>query len=172
MTWLGGSALVDFIISTAMIYLLFMKRKAVHFRHSELRINRLIRLSVETGLATTATAMCDLIVFVAAINANYHAFFTLLMCKVYSNALMTTLNSREYNSQSAATTTVQLIDMTSQLNAARDTSTRDRSTAIVHVSSETEVFGATTALDGEKPRVLGAEGSQPSLASFGGVGKD
>jgi hypothetical protein len=50
------------------------KKKVSLFKSSERKVNSLIRLSVETGVATTATAFGDLIAFLAAPNANYHGF--------------------------------------------------------------------------------------------------
>ncbi|KAI0315783.1 hypothetical protein OF83DRAFT_1173494 [Amylostereum chailletii] len=142
--WLGGSALVDSIISIVMVYLLFsVKKNSVKFVHSERKINRLIRLSVETGIATTATAVCDLVVFVAAINANYHAFFTLLMCKVYSNALLTSLNSRAvpHQQQTVAFASSALKGLASPLSSAtHSVESKGSMPTVIHITSQNEVF--------------------------------
>ncbi|KAG9118715.1 hypothetical protein FRC07_006639, partial [Ceratobasidium sp. 392] len=56
-------------------------------------ITRLVRMTVQTGLITTIWATVDLIMFLTLDN-NLHLFFQLPLCKLYTNTLMSTLNSR------------------------------------------------------------------------------
>ncbi|KAI0044642.1 hypothetical protein FA95DRAFT_1681044 [Auriscalpium vulgare] len=72
-TWLSISAFVDVVITVAMVYLLYSKKKGTIFKHTEHKINGLIRLSVETGLASTTVAMCDLFIFISNEKSNYPA---------------------------------------------------------------------------------------------------
>ncbi|KAJ1303223.1 hypothetical protein OPQ81_011421 [Rhizoctonia solani] len=56
-------------------------------------ITRLVRLTVQTGLITTLWATTDLILYLGW-SHNLHLFFQLPLCKLYTNSLMSTLNSR------------------------------------------------------------------------------
>ncbi|KAH9933145.1 uncharacterized protein BXZ73DRAFT_101112 [Epithele typhae] len=93
--WLGGSAFTDVIIMLSMLYLLYSaKRKVVRFQRSKLMIRRLVRLTVETGCACALAAVLELTFFLALPNTNIHIAFGAILAKVYSNTLMTSLNSR------------------------------------------------------------------------------
>ncbi|KAH9933144.1 uncharacterized protein BXZ73DRAFT_77309 [Epithele typhae] len=93
--WLGGSAFTDVLIMVVMLYLLYTVRKeSARFERSEFIIRRLVRLTVETGLACAVTAVVVLILFLAYPTTNLTIVFSLTLSKVYSNTLMTSLNSR------------------------------------------------------------------------------
>ncbi|KAI0799564.1 hypothetical protein BC629DRAFT_182469 [Irpex lacteus] len=91
--WLGGAVAADVIIAVAMLYLLFTVRRS-KFERTQRVINRLIKLTVETGVVTATSALMELIMFQVLPNTNLHIFFAAMLAKVYSNALMTSLNSR------------------------------------------------------------------------------
>ncbi|KAI0033868.1 hypothetical protein K488DRAFT_84515 [Vararia minispora EC-137] len=93
--WLGGGALADIMIMLSMVYLLYSTRNTSFImRRSELLINRLIRLSVETGCLCAITASLELITFLALPKTSIHFVFSFMLAKVYSNTLMASLNSR------------------------------------------------------------------------------
>ncbi|PIL22607.1 hypothetical protein GSI_15297 [Ganoderma sinense ZZ0214-1] len=93
--WLGGSAFTDLTIMFSMCYLLFnVKRKTTAFARSELLVRRLIRLTVETGCACAISAVLELGFFLGLPDTNIHLIVALILSKVYSNTLMTSLNSR------------------------------------------------------------------------------
>jgi hypothetical protein len=91
--WLGGAALADVIISISMVYVLYSAKKR-SFGQTEKVLNRLIRSTVETGLITTFCATMELGFFLGLPSTNIHVLFALMLSKLYSNALMTSLNSR------------------------------------------------------------------------------
>ncbi|KZV66158.1 hypothetical protein PENSPDRAFT_98416 [Peniophora sp. CONT] len=148
--WLAGSATVDVIISVSMVYILFTARRSSMISlHGERVINRLIRLSVETGIATTTTAVLELGMFFWTPNANFYVLLSLILCKVYSNALMTSLNSRALLKRSRTGQETTTASTYSGSASATFGGTRRYVDAIslppismpvVHVSSETEVF--------------------------------
>ncbi|KAI1790129.1 hypothetical protein LXA43DRAFT_891511 [Ganoderma leucocontextum] len=93
--WLGGSAFTDMTIMLSMCYLLFsVKRNTIAFARSELLVRRLIRLTVETGCACAISAVLELGFFLGLPETNIHLIVALILSKVYSNTLMTSLNSR------------------------------------------------------------------------------
>ncbi|KAI0313147.1 hypothetical protein OF83DRAFT_1175950 [Amylostereum chailletii] len=99
--WLGGGALIDVIVTTSMIYLLHAAKKNSIISHrGELTINRLIRLSAETGTATALSALLELILFLALPETDLHLFVAMMLCKVYTNTLMASLNARAVPAQS------------------------------------------------------------------------
>jgi len=91
--WLGGAALADVIILLSMVYVLYAAKKHA-FGRTEKVLNRLIRSTVETGLVTTLCATLELGFFLGYGTTNIHVLFALMLSKLYSNALMTSLNSR------------------------------------------------------------------------------
>ncbi|THU87440.1 hypothetical protein K435DRAFT_762603 [Dendrothele bispora CBS 962.96] len=90
--WLGGTALCDIIIAASMIY--YLSRSRSGFRATNAILSKLIRITVETGFITAALAVVDLSMFLAFEQANYHLTPSITLSKLYSNSLMTLLNSR------------------------------------------------------------------------------
>ncbi|KAI0687621.1 hypothetical protein BC835DRAFT_1522769 [Cytidiella melzeri] len=91
--WLGGAFAADVIIAVVMLFLLLSVRRS-KFAHTQRIINRLIRLTVETGVVTATCALMELIMFQVIPTTNLHLFFAAMLAKIYYNALMTSLNSR------------------------------------------------------------------------------
>ncbi|KAI0712238.1 hypothetical protein C8Q76DRAFT_651614 [Earliella scabrosa] len=93
--WLGGSAFTDITIMVSMVYLLYsVKQRTSAFERGGLMVNRLIRLTVETGCACAISAVLELGFFLGIPQTNIHLIVALILSKVYSNTLMTSLNSR------------------------------------------------------------------------------
>ncbi|TFK91950.1 hypothetical protein K466DRAFT_481589 [Polyporus arcularius HHB13444] len=93
--WLGGGAITDMTIMSSMCYLLYsVKQRTKAFERSGLMVNRLIRLTVETGCACALSAVLELAFFLGMPETNIHLILSLTVCSVYSNTLMTSLNSR------------------------------------------------------------------------------
>ncbi|CAE6422134.1 unnamed protein product [Rhizoctonia solani] len=89
--WLTLSALTDVVITCILSWYLHTHRTG--FSKTDDVITRLVRLTVQTGLITTVWATTDLIVYLCW-SSNMHVFFQLPLCKLYTNSLMSTLNSR------------------------------------------------------------------------------
>ncbi|RPD56572.1 hypothetical protein L226DRAFT_251716 [Lentinus tigrinus ALCF2SS1-7] len=93
--WLGVGAFTDLIIMLSMLYLLYSaKRRTQPNGRSQLIVNRLIRLTVETGFACAFSAILQLAFYLWLSETNLHLVVALILSKVYSNTLMTSLNSR------------------------------------------------------------------------------
>ncbi|RDX45069.1 hypothetical protein OH76DRAFT_1028418 [Lentinus brumalis] len=147
--WLGGGALADILIACAMVYLLTTAKKNSHaLKSSDRAINRLIRLSVETGIITACSAIIELGLFLgpATENTNLHLFFALILGKIYSNTMMTSLNSRINTQQTMSrppTDVTSGVSITHPHNfRAGNASVRTGGPAapVVHIASHTEVF--------------------------------
>ncbi|KAF9460010.1 hypothetical protein BDZ94DRAFT_1311874 [Collybia nuda] len=90
--WLVGSAVCDIIIALFMIY--FLSRRATGFSDTQAMITKIMRLTVETGSLTATVAIIDVVLFIAFKSRNYHVAPALILGKLYSNTLVTSLNSR------------------------------------------------------------------------------
>ncbi|KAF9228352.1 hypothetical protein BS17DRAFT_692255, partial [Gyrodon lividus] len=97
-TWLGSSAAADVIITVSLVWSLASSEPAKKYRQktgfaaTDDLINRLIRLTVQTGLITAVSATLDVSIFLAGTTLNYIWDFAL--SKLYSNSLLSTLNAR------------------------------------------------------------------------------
>ncbi|KZT63568.1 hypothetical protein DAEQUDRAFT_733668 [Daedalea quercina L-15889] len=90
--WLAGTASCDVIIACTMIYYLWSNRTG--YKNTNKIINRLIRVIVETGMATAILAILDLVFFLHFKHNYYHLVCALLLSKLYSNSLLVLLNNR------------------------------------------------------------------------------
>ncbi|KAF5355077.1 hypothetical protein D9756_005759 [Leucocoprinus leucothites] len=153
--WLGGAALTDLIISSSMLYLLFGARQS-KFGRTQRLINRLIRLTIETGLVTAMTASIELILFLTLPSTNsMHLLGALNLCKVYSNALMASLNARATNSKNFNQADSLSTDGTLQwsIAAPRTFEANTGSSGTVHVQKSSNVLEMDSASDrAGKPR--------------------
>uniref|UniRef100_A0A0W0FRA4 DUF6534 domain-containing protein n=1 Tax=Moniliophthora roreri TaxID=221103 RepID=A0A0W0FRA4_MONRR len=92
LTWLLSSAIVDVMI-TASLYWSLTKRKT-GFKSTDDSINRIIRLTVQTGLVTAVFALLDVICFLSVPRTTINFIWDFALSKLYSNALLSTLNAR------------------------------------------------------------------------------
>ncbi|TCD70890.1 hypothetical protein EIP91_001198 [Steccherinum ochraceum] len=97
--WLTCSAVADTAITIALVW--HLRRHKTGFSPTDDAVNRIIRLTVQTGLVTALCAIVDLILFLAS-PSGLHLIFNLPLSKLYTNSLMSSLNSRagwQYGSQ-------------------------------------------------------------------------
>jgi len=90
--WLITSSSADVLI-TATLYFTLSRRKT-GFRSTDVMINRILRLTLQTGMWTLTFAMIEVILFLVygKTTANFAIDFPL--SKLYTNALLSTLNAR------------------------------------------------------------------------------
>ncbi|KAI0692564.1 hypothetical protein BC835DRAFT_47564 [Cytidiella melzeri] len=90
--WLAFSAMADVLIAVSLV--LYLRNHKTGFSGSDDAIDRIIRLTVQTGLITAVCAIVDLIIFL--INQNtIHLAFNLMLAKLYTNTLLSSLNARK-----------------------------------------------------------------------------
>ncbi|KAG8687457.1 hypothetical protein FRC08_011956 [Ceratobasidium sp. 394] len=89
--WLTTSAIADVLITCVLSWYLHSHRTG--FPRTDHVITRIIQLTIQTGLMTSLWATIDLILYLTLDN-NLHLLFNLPLCKLYTNSLMSTLNSR------------------------------------------------------------------------------
>jgi len=90
--WLAATALCDLIIALTVTY--YLTRADTAFKATEVLINRLVRLTIETGSLTAAFAIIDLALFLGLPNNSYFNAVSLPLTKLYSNNLLLIYNSR------------------------------------------------------------------------------
>ncbi|KAK0492363.1 hypothetical protein EDD18DRAFT_1184248 [Armillaria luteobubalina] len=100
--WLVSSCVCDFLITAALVWYLHK----TGFEQSDELMDRIIRLTVQTGLITSICAMLDLVTFLAIASPNVHIIFTGMLGKLYTNALMSSLNARSGWSYSTSSKTM------------------------------------------------------------------
>jgi len=92
--WLVGAAVCDVLITVVIVFVLSRANKRTKFKQTTDAITRLIRFTVETGLITSFAAVVELILWLTTQHYNIHFIGFLVLGKLYSNALVATLNSR------------------------------------------------------------------------------
>jgi hypothetical protein len=90
--WFVAAAVADVLITVTLVYSL-RQRKTGHKKTSSL-INRIIKLTIQTGLVTTITALLDLFLFTLSPKTAVSFVWDFSVSKLYTNALLSTLNAR------------------------------------------------------------------------------
>ncbi|KAJ3506126.1 hypothetical protein NLJ89_g7039 [Agrocybe chaxingu] len=141
--WLVTSVLCDIMITALLVFYFPSQRKhKTGFQRSDMMIDRIIRVAVQTGLLTMIVATADLIVYLADPTGT-HLMLNYPLSKLYSNSLMSSLNSRrgwKYD-ESANTDTDPVITTGNikqhniQITSMKDTEARTHPEVFVHVES-------------------------------------
>jgi len=90
--WLVTSVVTDVFIAFALSY--YLQTHKSSFSHTNDVVNRIIRLTVQTGAITAVWATIDLIVYLVDTTGT-HLIFNVPLSKLYTNSLMSSLNSRK-----------------------------------------------------------------------------
>ncbi|KAJ3510554.1 hypothetical protein NLJ89_g4605 [Agrocybe chaxingu] len=94
--WLACEVAADVVITAVLVWYLvsFLRRKhKTGFRRSDMMVDRIIRVTLQTGLLTMVVASVDLFFFLADPTGT-HFLFNFTLAKLYTNSLMSSLNSR------------------------------------------------------------------------------
>ncbi|KAH9841813.1 uncharacterized protein C8Q71DRAFT_349276 [Rhodofomes roseus] len=89
--WLAFSAVADTMICISLVW--HLRKHKTGFSQTDDVVNKIIRMTVQTGLITALCAIIDLVLFLAT-PAGLHLIFNLPLSKLYTNSLMSSLNSR------------------------------------------------------------------------------
>ncbi|KAI6041627.1 hypothetical protein EDC04DRAFT_3139575 [Pisolithus marmoratus] len=90
--WLAGAVLADTIIATSLVW--HLRRHKHLYPALTSVINRILRMTVQTGLLTTIFAIINLGCYMANSMGNY-AIFSMILSKLYTNCMLSTLNARK-----------------------------------------------------------------------------
>ncbi|KAJ3710335.1 hypothetical protein DFJ43DRAFT_1109026 [Lentinula guzmanii] len=89
--WLAGECFADLGITSVLVW--HLRKHKTGFQASDELIDRIIRLTVQTGLITAFCATLDLIFFLTDPTGT-HLIFNFPLAKLYTNSVMSSLNSR------------------------------------------------------------------------------
>ncbi|KDQ22170.1 hypothetical protein PLEOSDRAFT_1109288 [Pleurotus ostreatus PC15] len=92
LTWLLASAIADVIITASLA--LSLSRRKTGISNTDDAVNRIIRLTIQTGLITAIFAALDVIFFLALPRTTINFIWDFALSKLYTNALLSTLNAR------------------------------------------------------------------------------
>ncbi|KIM89106.1 hypothetical protein PILCRDRAFT_212313 [Piloderma croceum F 1598] len=90
-TWLVAAVVADVLISVSLTY--HLQKHKSGFAVTDDVVNRIIRLTVQTGAVTAVCAIIDLVFFLVDTSGN-HLMFNVPLSKLYTNSLMSSLNAR------------------------------------------------------------------------------
>ncbi|KAL0960496.1 hypothetical protein HGRIS_005534 [Hohenbuehelia grisea] len=91
-TWLASSAAADVVITGSLVHSLYNRKTGI--RATDDVINRIIRLTVQTGMITAISAAADVIIFIAVPSTTLNFIWDFALSKLYTNSLLSTLNAR------------------------------------------------------------------------------
>ncbi|KAF7316036.1 ANK-REP-REGION domain-containing protein [Mycena indigotica] len=87
------AAAVDLAIAIILVW--YLRQGKTSFDRSSFVVDRIVQYTVATGLATSVLAVADLIVYLATPNTFIFIAMHFSMGRLYTNALLATLNSRQ-----------------------------------------------------------------------------
>jgi len=90
--WFSTSAAADLLISGSLVFSLHSRRTG--HNSTDASINRIIRLTIQTGGITTVFAIADLVAFLVSPMTAISFVWDFSLSKLYTNALLSTLNAR------------------------------------------------------------------------------
>ncbi|KAJ3510396.1 hypothetical protein NLJ89_g4696 [Agrocybe chaxingu] len=100
--WLACEVAADVVITALLVWYLYVlfifslihqRKHKTGFRRSDMMVDRIIRVTLQTGLLTMVVASVDLFFFLADPTGT-HFLFNFPLAKLYANSLMSSLNSR------------------------------------------------------------------------------
>ncbi|KAF9448637.1 hypothetical protein P691DRAFT_775279 [Macrolepiota fuliginosa MF-IS2] len=94
-TWLGCAGAADILITISLVWYLESDRRRhkTGFKNSDMIVDRVIRVTMQTGLLTSMVAITNLFVFIGDPTGT-HLILNTPLCKLYSNSLLSSLNAR------------------------------------------------------------------------------
>ncbi|KAF4588806.1 hypothetical protein EYR40_010361 [Pleurotus pulmonarius] len=90
--WFLSASIADICITVALV--ISLTRRKTGFSSTDSIIDKIIRMSVQTGGVTAFFAVADVIFFMALPHTALNFIWDLALSKLYSNCLLSTLNAR------------------------------------------------------------------------------
>ncbi|KAL1759575.1 hypothetical protein FB107DRAFT_270884 [Schizophyllum commune] len=92
--WLSTSAFCDLLVCGSLLHVLFGAQRQLAMGPTRPLISRVITLTMETTVLTTVAAAVSAILSATLPQTRFHFMMFLMLMKIYSNTLLTTLNAR------------------------------------------------------------------------------
>ncbi|KAG5733766.1 hypothetical protein E4T56_gene8192 [Termitomyces sp. T112] len=119
--WLVCSSFADIVITATLVS--YLTKRRTGFSQTDTYIDRVIRLTVQTGFITAIWAFVDLMVYLLN-PTGLHLLFNFPLSKLYTNSLMSSLNARsfwQHDNEDDGTLAISSWKTTLKLSTARDT---------------------------------------------------
>ncbi|KAL0952889.1 hypothetical protein HGRIS_007108 [Hohenbuehelia grisea] len=91
-TWLMSSVAADILITGSLLS--FLHRHKTGVPRTDDLISKIIRMTLQTGLITSICAILDVTLILTELDTTMFALFDFCVAKLYTNALLSTLNAR------------------------------------------------------------------------------
>ncbi|KAJ6483055.1 hypothetical protein DFH09DRAFT_1292065 [Mycena vulgaris] len=91
--WLIGSAGTDLCIAFSLA--IALKRMKTGFAATDTVVDKIIRMTVQTGMLTALFSILDVVSFLTIASTTVNFMWNIPISKLYSNCLMSTLNARQ-----------------------------------------------------------------------------
>ncbi|KAJ7195367.1 hypothetical protein GGX14DRAFT_575683 [Mycena pura] len=92
--WLITSAVTDLCIAASLAVAL--KSKKTGFAITDSVVDKIIRMTVQTGLVTALFSILDVVFFLTLRGKTLNFIWNIMLSKLYANCLLSTLNAREH----------------------------------------------------------------------------
>ncbi|KIY62497.1 hypothetical protein CYLTODRAFT_174195 [Cylindrobasidium torrendii FP15055 ss-10] len=89
--WMATASIVDVTITTSLV--MYLRNHKTGIAETDMIVDRIIRLAIQTGMVTSICAITGLILFLV-VRSHEHFIFNFILPKLYTNMLLTSLNSR------------------------------------------------------------------------------
>ncbi|ESK91992.1 hypothetical protein Moror_10358 [Moniliophthora roreri MCA 2997] len=135
--WLVCATLADVIITTTLVT--YLRKHKTGFKHTDSHLDRIIRLTIQTGLITALWALADLLSYLLS-NTGMHLTFNYVLPKLYINSLLSSLNSRggwKFDESASTSTKHSQNDINLRCNIVRLSTSRPE--VFIHVESQETV---------------------------------
>ncbi|KAJ7107244.1 hypothetical protein C8R43DRAFT_1140339 [Mycena crocata] len=91
--WFLTSAVADLLITISLV--ISLSKRKTGFSGTDSVIDKIIRMTIQTGLVTAVFSILDVICFMVLPRAAINFVWDLALSKLYTNCLMSTLNARQ-----------------------------------------------------------------------------
>lgn len=93
LVWFLSSCVADILITVSLV--LSLSKRKTGFSGTDSVIDRIIRMTIQTGMLTALFSILDVICFMVLPHAAINFIWDLALSKLYTNCLMSTLNARQ-----------------------------------------------------------------------------
>ncbi|KAJ7655500.1 hypothetical protein B0H17DRAFT_1213966 [Mycena rosella] len=93
LVWFLSSCVADILITISLV--ISLTRRKTGFSGTDSVIDKIIRMTIQTGMLTAVFSILDVVCFMVLPHAAINFIFDLALSKLYTNCLMSTLNSRQ-----------------------------------------------------------------------------
>nr|GAT58094.1 predicted protein [Mycena chlorophos] len=133
--WLAATAAADILIVLFTAYYLLKARSPGFSSRTTAAVNRIIMVTIETGIPCAAFALVDLALFVKYQGNNYHLGTCIWLSKVYSNSILAILNSRAQIGHATSGTEPSVVNISHSQGTNRSGSASKRTASTIQFAS-------------------------------------